>query len=204
MLYISKLDLNYRSVRVRAELADPYQMHRSLSRAFGDGSEGWEGARCLFRVDQPSEGNDLWVIVQSRLRPEWDRLRLSAAYLAAPPRLKEWNPAFASGQRLAFRLRANPTVKREGKRHAIVREEEHLRWLDRKGEGSGFRVCDARAISERRIASTTSAGHSATLSAVRFDGVILVTDPVTFAENLANGIGSGKAFGFGLLSVARR
>ena len=36
---------------------------------------------------------------------------------------------------------------------------------------------------------------------VRFDGVLEVTDPVSFAATLDSGIGSGKAFGFGLLSV---
>jgi hypothetical protein len=38
---------------------------------------------------------------------------------------------------------------------------------------------------------------------VRFDGVLVVTDPALFRETVANGIGSGKAFGFGLLSLAR-
>jgi CRISPR system Cascade subunit CasE len=38
---------------------------------------------------------------------------------------------------------------------------------------------------------------------VDFDGVLRVTDPALFTQSLAAGIGAGKAWGFGLLSVAR-
>jgi CRISPR system Cascade subunit CasE len=39
--------------------------------------------------------------------------------------------------------------------------------------------------------------------AVRYDGLLEVTDPVKFLETLRAGIGSAKGFGFGLLSLAR-
>ena len=38
--------------------------------------------------------------------------------------------------------------------------------------------------------------------AVRFDGLLAVTDPALFRNTLQTGIGSAKAFGFGLLSLA--
>lgn len=38
--------------------------------------------------------------------------------------------------------------------------------------------------------------------AVRFDGLLEVTDPGKFLETLRAGIGSAKGFGFGLLSLA--
>jgi hypothetical protein len=45
--------------------------------------------------------------------------------------------------------------------------------------------------------------HDLNLIAVRFDGQLQVTDPVTFSDTLERGIGSGKGLGFGLLSLAR-
>jgi CRISPR system Cascade subunit CasE len=39
--------------------------------------------------------------------------------------------------------------------------------------------------------------------AVTFDGLLRVTDPEALLAALAGGIGSGKGFGFGLLSLAR-
>lgn len=37
---------------------------------------------------------------------------------------------------------------------------------------------------------------------VRFESVLVVTDRALFKATVANGVGSGKAFGFGLLSFA--
>lgn len=41
-----------------------------------------------------------------------------------------------------------------------------------------------------------------TVEAVRFDGHLVVTDPVAFAEAVTAGIGRAKAYGCGLLSLA--
>ena len=41
-----------------------------------------------------------------------------------------------------------------------------------------------------------------TFGDVVFEGRLVVTDVERFRQALADGIGSGKAFGFGLLSVA--
>ena len=45
--------------------------------------------------------------------------------------------------------------------------------------------------------------HNLELFSVQFDGVLQVVEPALFVHAIAAGIGSGKAFGFGLLSVAR-
>jgi CRISPR system Cascade subunit CasE len=45
--------------------------------------------------------------------------------------------------------------------------------------------------------------HRMTFQSVRFEGLLTVIDPERFCQTLAAGIGSAKAFGFGLLSVAR-
>ncbi len=41
------------------------------------------------------------------------------------------------------------------------------------------------------------------LRIVQFDGLLEVTDPARFGESLLGGIGSGKGFGCGMLSLAR-
>jgi CRISPR system Cascade subunit CasE len=43
-------------------------------------------------------------------------------------------------------------------------------------------------------------GHQGFHHAVEFEGVLAVTDPATFAQAFTHGIGSAKAFGFGLLA----
>ena len=203
MIYLSRLKINPRSRQVQAELRDPYQMHRTLSRVFGDDKDEYAQARCLFRVDEVPGASGLCLLVQSRLRPDWGRLTVAERYLAASPDEKAFEPEFRAGQTLAFRLRANPTVKRDGKRLGLYRDEERLMWLARKGEAHGFRPGQVAVRKEETVRFRPSDGQETTLNAVRFDGVLCVTDPNQLVAALTDGIGSGKAFGFGLLSLAR-
>ena len=207
MLSLSLLTLDPRSRRVQAEIHDPYQMHRTLAKAFGDEADAQQAARCLFRVDETPHG---WrVLVQSRTPPAWERLTVAPDYHLAPPHQKAFAPSLPLGQTYAFRLRANPTkreaVKPEGRRLGdrvgLYREEERLDWLTRKAAAHGFALCTVTQTSEPRPKCRAKERH-AVFSAVRFDGVLRVTDPALLMEALSAGIGAGKGFGFGLLSLS--
>lgn len=200
MLYLSRLALNPRCRQVRSELFNPYEMHRTLSKAFGDAPGIWESARCLFRVE---ESPDLRLLVQSHIPADWARLSVPGDYMADRPAAKEFSPAFTPGQRLAFRLRANPTVRRDGRRQGLYQESEQLAWLTRKSERGGFRLCSAVARGAEKITCRTASGEAATFSAVMFDGVLRVTEPDALRAAIEGGVGAGKGIGFGLLSLAR-
>lgn len=209
-LFLSRLMLDPRSRQVRSELRDPNELHRTLSKAFAftdtdqeAGRSLLKDARMLFRVD--AERTDhVPIIVQSRTHPDWSALTSDTDYLHRNPETVEFAPSFFAGQTLAFRLRANPTVKRNGKRYGLYSEELHTGWLRRKSTEGGFAVLQATALVENReLAVGRGQAHSAEFVAVRFDGMLRVQDPARFAEQLASGIGSGKAFGFGLLSLSR-
>jgi CRISPR system Cascade subunit CasE len=202
-MFLSRLLLNPRSRQVRREAAEPYEMHRTLMRAFGPREDA---GRVLFRLDAPRDGGPLALLVQSRSEPDWSHHAALADYLLEPPDKKSFDPGFATGQVLRFRLRANPTVKRDGKRLGLLKEEEQLAWLSRKGEAGGFKVLGAAAVEEGFRGGRKDDGehrHRLTHLAVRFDGVLKVTDAGRLLETVRDGVGSGKAFGFGLLSLAR-
>ena len=204
-MFLSMLELNPRSRQVQAELRDPYQMHRTLSRAFGDDPATYEQARCLFRVDE--ESNNLRVLVQSRVRPDWSLLT-AERYLLSDAEMKEFDPVLEAGRLLRFRLRANPTVKiktdkRNGRRVGIYEEEKQCKWLKKKGEKGGFEVMEY-SVSSNGFSVSSKSGETDKIKhlAVLFDGVLRVTDEGAFREALESGIGSAKGFGFGLLSIA--
>ncbi|NIN01663.1 MAG: type I-E CRISPR-associated protein Cas6/Cse3/CasE, partial [candidate division Zixibacteria bacterium] len=111
--------------------------------------------------------------------------------------------------------------KRNGKRVELRREEDQIEWLRRKGNQGGFEllaakispgVPDVRAVSEPGLGKVTGQRASGreggkirpvTLASVLFEGHLRVTDSEKFLNiSLAQGIGSGKAYGFGLLSIA--
>jgi CRISPR system Cascade subunit CasE len=91
-------------------------------------------------------------------------------------------------------------------------EEKQIKWLARKGEGAGFQIANvaikaavqnAVAVGQGKLQARRGDGsRPMTFGTVIFDGVLRVTDADKFRETLIKGIGSGKAYGFGLLSVA--
>ncbi len=215
MMYLSLLQLNPRSRQVQSELANPYEMHRTVMSAFPDGHPR-DAAGVLFRLDFDSRTGQPALLVQSQSEPNWHTLK--PGYLLADgmpnPQTKPFQPRFQAGQLLAFRLLANPTRRvgnKEdpncGARVALYKEEEQYEWLSRKAAQHGFRVLQAQVSHTDtltgKLRREPQTEHALTLFAVRFDGVLEVTDPAKLREALASGIGSGKAFGFGLLSLAR-
>jgi CRISPR system Cascade subunit CasE len=183
----------------------------------------------LYRVEPTNEDGGVPVLVQSYAVPEWSRL--SRGYLLpewdategyAVKSLGPFYRQLQTGMALRFRLHANPTrcvAKRDdplcGKRVELRHEEEQLAWLARKGADGGFRLLDVRAAAG---IADVRASHGAnvlgfrrdapegrrrmTFGSVLFDGRLTITDTKRFLQTLTLGIGSGKAYGFGLLSVA--
>jgi CRISPR system Cascade subunit CasE len=210
-MYLSRLILNPRSRQVRGETSNPYEMHRTVMRAFP--AELPEDERVLFRLDTNRRNGRLTLLVQSVGEPDWSWLAEPDAwgYLQPTdepnPGVKSFQPDFSAGQRLIFRLRANPSVKRNGKRLGLVREEDQRAWLARKAAQGGFEVLAAELREEGLTGGTihrsAKESHRLRLLAVHCEGVLQVVDPGQFLDTLQTGIGSGKGLGFGLLSVAR-
>lgn len=103
-----------------------------------------------------------------------------------------------------------------GKRVDLRSEAEQIAWLERRGkECDGFELLRVRAfppVAGETVAEAR-ADPAGRLEGVRehrritfgtavFEGLLRVTDAERFRGALASGIGPGKAFGCGLLSVA--
>jgi CRISPR system Cascade subunit CasE len=212
-MYLSKLLLNPRCRQVQREITRPYQMHRTLMRAFPDNLKDGD-ERVLFRLDSGRNGS-LILLVQSWGAPDWCQMSQTTPHnylqeLANNPAVKPFQLELVTGQVLTFRLRANPTIKRkfpngQHKRVGIYSQEKQLAWLQRKGEQGGFQLTTVRITDQDNIYATISHNaekHKLKMNAVHFDGQLQVINPIRFHAAVLNGIGSGKGFGFGLLSLA--
>lgn len=178
----------------------------------------------LYRVDEDRRGAPV-VLVQSLSEPDWSRLsERSSRYLAGTPDRKDVAASYAAlgdGMTLAFRLRANPTRKvdrrqdsdpdrRNGRRTALTAEADQLAWLRRKGAQGGFSlvalggrpdVPDVRVSPIEKVEGR-GAPDKRTFGAVTFEGRLRIDNADKLRAALVDGIGSGKAYGFGLLSLA--
>ncbi|MBN1314210.1 MAG: type I-E CRISPR-associated protein Cas6/Cse3/CasE [Anaerolineales bacterium] len=212
-MYLSKLLINPRSRQVQSEIANPYQMHRTLMQAFPDNLREHE-ERVLFRLDSNNNGA-LILLVQSWEGPNWSKMNQSiqSNYLLDldnNPAVKLLQLELSAGQYLSFRLRANPTIKRkfpngQHKRVGLYNEDQQIEWLQRKGEQGGFRLNNVRITDQDDVKTTIKrqeTKHQLKMTAVRFDGYLQVIDVVRLQDAVRNGIGSGKGLGFGLLSLA--
>jgi len=195
-------------------IKDTYAWHQLVWRAF-PGRDG-ESRDFLTRLDDKPEGTQLLVVSPTEpVRPDW----LGGMDIWET---KHIPPTYFQARSYRFQLRANPTHKpvkdkdgnyiadaKKRKRRAVTGEAELLAWLQRKGAAGGFRISDSIPLQtwndvqhfEKR--PTNGHQHRGVHTTVDFSGVLEVTDPTHFlATTFAKGIGSAKAFGFGLLVLA--
>lgn len=211
-MYLSRLLLDYRNPAIE----DPYQLHCQIMQAFPTPLPPIE--RVLFRLETNKDVPPT-LLVQSHTLPNWYPLQQKPHYLlpADPfhdlpnPAVKPFHPLLQLGQMLHFRLRANPTIKktREGTRSdgtprlnnrvPLVHEEAQQDWLHRKANQHGFRIENVYLSQSDRFQNRQ---NQLTLYTIQYDGILQITDLDLFQLALQNGIGSGKGFGCGLLSLA--
>ena len=206
-MYLSRLRLNPADSRARRDLADAYEMHRTLARVYAAGPDEVP-ARFLWRQVLGASGwPDGTVLVQSDQAGRWDEF--AAALPGHLQSLEADKPVDLTrllgtepGRPCRFRLVANPTVTREGKRRALLRPEEQSAWLVRQGERHGFELEGVACGASGRVPMRAGRSAGIVVHAVQFDGLLRVSDPAALATALRQGFGHAKAFGLGLMSLA--
>jgi CRISPR system Cascade subunit CasE len=199
-MILSRFVLDIEHTDARRDLANPYDMHRTVKRLCGEETPLW-------RLE------DRVVLMQSETAPAWSKL--AEEYLARDPEQRPFplEKLRLEGREIRFRLRANPTVSRKqevdgvkprrGQRHSIYDEEGQRAWLSRQGQRGGFEVL-ALEITEsgKQRFRKPQGGPTITIHPCLFEGRLRVTDVEAFQRTLREGLGSGKAFGLGMLSIA--
>lgn len=219
-MYLSRLQLDVRSKDVQRDLGNVHNTHRRVMSAFPD--EALPSARhefqTLYRLDADNRGR-LSLLVQSATKPDW--LRLPTGYLVD---LEGDNPSVIPMDQLLstiapqrvyrFRLRANATkrlrtgTEEAGKRVEVYGFEPLVAWFERKATAAGF-VANADAswvtslvVNEETKVYGGRGGSNLTFGSTLFEGQLRVTDADRFKQAVLGGIGTAKAYGFGLLSIA--
>ena len=205
-LHLTQILVSYEDAVRLLRIRDTYDWHQRVWQAFG----GRDGAPrdFLVRVDRREQAYRVLILSRSApAKPDWCPTDSFGT--------KPIPESFFARQRYRFSLLANPTKKlrvnngdgsrkKNGRRVPLTQREELIAWLKRKAESGGFRVNpdSLRTIPRGREFFHKDGRSHGTHAAVEFQGELTITDPAQFRVTIATGIGSAKAFGFGLLALA--
>jgi CRISPR system Cascade subunit CasE len=201
-MYLTQLNLKCMDRAAMRALADVYRLHQLVMKGFAAYSTT---DRVLYRVETEECNGLVTVLVQSLQTPNWSWITDENRGVVSAI-VKEFATAFKTGDTFNFRLRANPVVTRDGKRHGLIRDESLLEWLGKKDQKVGVRFCSMSVVDEGYVIGSKGnqeGKHRMSLKIARFEGALEVVDSVAFSEAFVAGIGPAKAFGCGLLSLAR-
>jgi len=209
-LFLTKIEIDYETAHKNG-LRDTHDWHRWAWQCF----PGRPEAKRDFLTRLDDTGNGFRFLIQSST-PSTRPAQCPGDVFAT----KEIPAAFLDHRVYRFSLLANPTIKRvirdaagnrrkNGRREAISKREDLLAWIGQKAAQHGFTV-DLQTLQTiprpRQLFTKRSSGdetrHHGTHTATEFTGILNVTESTLFQQSVTTGIGSAKAFGFGMLCLA--
>ena len=211
-MYLTRMELYVGKRDTRKALLSPSIFHGAVESSFAGGRE-----RRLWRTDE-FQGR-YYLLLLSDQEPDLSHMakQFGMEGNGQPWQTKSYDTLLEriqSGSVWQFRLAANPTksVKssekgRRGKVCAHITPEYQLKWLLERCENHGFSINPEEVLVTRsqwqRFYKGEQRKKPVSLLSVTFEGVLTVTDEISFRKTLVEGIGRGKAFGLGLLTVIK-
>ncbi len=223
-MYFSKVSLQ-NSMQAKESLVNlrkngAYASHQLLWRLFPDE----EQRQFLFREELATNGLPVFFML-SKKTPKNSSSQFDIQTKAYLPKLRQ-------GDRLAYKLRVNPTIcltsktgkskrhdvlmhakhqaKQEGVTDAVVLKQRMLQaaqgWManDRRLNEWGFQLDIVPDIeSHTQHRVSRPKGHLIQYSSVDMQGILTVSNPAQLIDKLALGFGKSKAFGCGLMMIRR-
>lgn len=217
-MYLSRIPLNTKRRDTMRALASPNVLHGAVESGFPFRMDG-KRERILWRVDYLRD--TCYLLVLSAEQPNFENMSSQFGYQLLEPQweTKNYNQLLdrlQAGQLWRFRLRANPVQSSfkeknqksgRGKVFAHVTQEQQKQWLIGRAQDCGFSLdinaFDVVHTEWKRFRKDKGSSQEVTLRTADFEGILTITDTDSFKQTLLSGIGRAKAYGCGLLTVAR-
>lgn len=204
-MYLSQLTLNERQPLVHRELGNAHKFHQRIMQAFPDEAERDSPRKDWHILFRQEPDRDV-VLVQSEIEPDW--AKLPTGYLS-DFKVKPVNLTadhLAVGRAFRFRLLANPSKRDNTTKKTIgfSRRPDQLAWLERQSDRCGFRLLGVDVMPSPNVFGIKQKGTAPVrLTTALYQGTLEVTDANAFLRVVQQGLGRGKSYGCGLLSLAR-
>ncbi|CAL9427272.1 CRISPR-associated endoribonuclease Cse3 [Streptomyces sp. enrichment culture] len=213
--WLARLTLDTSRTDVREELRNAVAMHRrvmSLFPVMPAREEARKRLGVLHRVEQ--FGRQAVLMVQSNRKAAPERLPNGYAVSSASRDIDPLLEAVAFGRRLSYRCDANP-IRRPGSTTrelyknlppVVALDGRHADdWWHRRAELAGLKIYTHHSQPLGAAVGWRGKGSGAQNvrhHRVRFEGTAEIVEPDALRTAMTEGIGKGKAYGCGLLTIA--
>ena len=202
-MFLSRIQLDTSKRATMIALQNPSMFHGAIERAFEPRAD-----RTLWRIDPLYSQHYLMLLSEDR--PNLDGINAQFGTMAAPE-TRSYDGLLGRiqpGGRWHFRLCANPTYckMQEGGRGKVCAHntvQHQCEWLMEQSQKHGFSVSpdDFTVVNTHWYSFRKAAGNNVRLLSVTFEGLLTVTDEQLFRDALTQGIGRGKAYGMGMMTI---
>jgi CRISPR system Cascade subunit CasE len=205
--HITKLTLNPSHRDVRADLRDAHRMHRRIMTMLPDhvGDTARADLNVLWRIENPG-GGDTAPCVYVQASTPLDTSRSPRGYLTTHTTrdLAPLLAVIAERGTVRYQVTVN-TSTRNGrtKRTIAVPGEQLMAWWERKAATAGLHINGALTDIGAPYVITGNKPDSQPIKHVgaRIVGIATITDTDAITNAIVNGIGRGRAYGLGLITV---
>ena len=205
-MVLSRIALDITKRTTMLALQNPEMFHGAIEQAFEPRS-----GRTLWRIDMLR--GQYYILLLSETIPKLDAL-IKQFGTAAEAESRSYDTLLnriENGSVWQFRLCANPTYSKpnasgRGSVCAHKTVEHQRQWLKEQSQKHGFSVTDDAftVVKNQWYSFGKSTGDKVKLLSVTYEGQLTITDSHAFCETLTHGLGRAKAYGMGLLTIARR
>ena len=224
-LWLTRITPDLRHRAVLDDFANIRNLHRRIMSLFPDAAGDTPRANLgvLFRVEH--EERTLRVLLQSGVPPQPTRLPDAYGQTTPPIILKGLLDALTDGLTVRYRITANPfkqlprgytppttpdagdsgdalgrRTPRAGDRIPLYDQDaEH--WWHTRAQSAGLRIQTTTMTPRRSLTDFGPRGARLRLVCAQFDGTAVITDVNAVRSAVTDGIGQGKPYGCGLLSL---
>lgn len=212
-MYLTRMQLDPTKRGTMRALAEPKLFHGAIERSFAG-----ERRRNLWRIDSLNGAQYLMLVSEDKPDLTAAAAQFGCPEAAVPWETRDYTPLLnriQPGSRWHFRLTANPTrhapgraaTGQRGKVMPHVTAEHQQRWLQEKASQHGFSLTEGEFLAVQnqwyQFRKPQDGNRPVSLLSVTFEGLLTVTDADLFRRTLTEGIGRGKAYGMGMLTVVR-
>ena len=211
-MYLTRMRLDTKKRETIKALMAPSQFHSIIESSYSG-----EREHPLWRIDHLN--NNYYLMILSERKPELSSAVRRFGFSGETWEQKDYSnmlDQITFGSKWHFRLTANPTkslpikntdennLRCRGKVVAHVTPYYQKEWLCHKAEQCGFSLYENEfEVVFSKWYKFKKGENTISILAVTFEGFLTITDVDLFRNTLCRGIGRGKAYGLGMLTVVK-